>query len=95
MNYSELKNLSIQELRDLNSQIIQLVKIKKSEMAYETKLELYVGANVSVNHPKLKGKQCRVNKVNRTKAVIEVLNGASYGRVNEYNVPLSMITLNQ
>ena len=95
MNYSELKNLSLQELRDLNSQIVQLVNIKKSEMAWETKQELYVGANVSVNHPKLSGKQCRVNKINRTKAVIEVLNGASYGRVNEYNVPLTMITLNK
>jgi hypothetical protein len=64
-------------------------------MAWETKLELYVGANVSVNHPKLNGKQCRVNKVNRTKAVIQVLNETYNGRVNEYNVPLSMITLNQ
>jgi len=95
MNYSELQNLSIQELRTLNSQIIQLVKIKKSEMAWETKQELYIGANVSINHPKLRGKQCRVNKINRTKAVIEVLNSTSYGKVNEYNVPLSMITLNK
>ena len=94
MNYSELKNLSLQELRDLNSQIVELIKIKKSEVAWETKQELYIGANVSVNHPKLSGKQCRVNKINRTKAVIEVLNSTSYGRVNEYNVPLSMITLN-
>jgi len=95
MNYSELKNLSLQELRDLNSKIVEVIKIKKSELAWDIKNELYVGANVSVNHPKLSGKQCRVSKINRTKAVIEVLNSTSYGRVNEYNVPLSMLTLNQ
>ena len=96
MNYSELKNLSLQELRELNSKIVELVKIKKSEVAWETKQELYIGANVSVNHPKLNGKQCRVSKINRTKAVIEVLNSTSYGGFhNEYNVPLSMLTLNK
>jgi len=89
MNYSELKNLSLEELRELNSKVVEVIKIKKSELAWDMKNELYVGANVSVNHPKLSGKQCRVSKINRTKAVIEVLNG--YG---SYNVPLSMLTLN-
>ena len=59
------------------------------------KNELYIGANVSVNHPKLSGKQCRVKKIIRTKAVIDVLNETtSYGKVVSYNVPLSMLTLN-
>ena len=95
MNYSELKNLSLEELRELNSKVVEVIKIKRSEVAWDVKNELYIGANVNVNHPKLNGKQCRVKKINRTKAVIEVLNGASYGRVNEYNVPLSMLSLNQ
>jgi len=95
MNYSELKNLSIEELRELNSKVVEVIKIKRSEVAWDVKNELYIGANVNVNHPNLNGKQCRVKKINRTKAVIEVLNGASYGRVNEYNVPLSMLSLNQ
>ena len=94
MNYSELSKLSIEELRNLNSKIVETIKSKKSLLALETKDSLYVGANVSVNHPKLSGKQCRVTKINRTKAVIEVLNGPSYGRVGSYNVPLSMISLN-
>ena len=89
MNYSELKNLSIEELRVLNSKIVEVIKIKKSELAWDVKNQLYVGANVSVNHPKMKGKQCRVEKINRTKCVIKVLNG--YG---SYNVPLSMVELN-
>ncbi len=98
MNYSELKNLSLEELRELNSKVVEVIKIKKSEIAWDVKNELYIGANVSVNHPKLSGKQCRVKKINRTKAVIEVLNNNELGRYNlnnEYNVPLSMLTLNK
>jgi hypothetical protein len=54
------------------------------------KQQLYVGANVSVNHPKMKGKQLRVEKINRTKAKLRVLNGGGV-----WNVPLSMIELNK
>jgi hypothetical protein len=82
----------------LNSKVVEVIKIKKSEIAWDVKNELYIGANVSVNHPKLSGKQCRVKKINRTKAVIEVLNNNELGRYNlsnEYNVPLSMLTLNK
>ena len=95
MNYSELKNLSLEELRELNSKVVEVIKIKRSEVAWDVKNELYIGANVNVNHPKLNGKQCRVKKINRTKAVIEVLNETSYGKVSEYNVPLSMLSVNQ
>ena len=90
MNYSELNQMTIEELRSLNSMVIDVIKSKKVMAGYETKQQLYVGANVKVNHPKLAGKQCRVEKINRTKCVISVLNG--YG---SYNVPLSMITLNK
>ena len=90
MNYSKLNEMSIDELRNLNSMIIDVLKSKKTMAGYEMKQQLYVGANVSVNHPKLKGKQCRVEKINRTKCVIKVLNG--YG---SYNVPLSMVELNK
>ena len=89
MTYSELKNLSIEELRELNSLVVEVIKIKRSEVAFEIKNELFVGANVSVDHPKLKGNQLRISKINRTKAVVEVLNG-----LGSYNVPLSMISVN-
>jgi SepF-like predicted cell division protein (DUF552 family) len=89
MTYSELKNLSIEQLRELNSKVVEVIKIKRSEIAFDVKNELYVGANVSVDHPKLQGKQLKVTKINRTKAVVEVLNG-----FGSYNVPLSMLTLN-
>tara|TARA_Y100000389_G_scaffold191497_1_gene217773 strand:+ start:418 stop:711 length:294 start_codon:yes stop_codon:yes gene_type:complete len=95
MTYSELSKLTIEELRNLNSKIVETIKIKKSEIAFDIKESLYVGANVSVNHPRLSGKQCRVKKINRTKALIEVLNGNGnlYGVPESFNVPLTMLNL--
>lgn len=95
MTYQELNQLSIEELRVLNKKVVEVIKMKRSESAMDIKEQLYVGANVSIDHPKMKGKQCRVKKINRTKAVVEVLNETSYGRVGSYNVPLSMIILNK
>jgi len=90
MTYQELNQLSIEELRVLNNKVVEVIKIKKSENALNVKEELYIGANVSVNHRKLKGKQLRVEKINRTKAVLKVLNG--YGT---YTVPMNMIEVNK
>jgi hypothetical protein len=86
MNYSELNQMTIEELRNLNSMVVTTINNKKAMAGYETKQQLYVGANVKVNHRKMIGKQCRVEKINRTKCVIKVLNG-----VGSYNVPLSMV----
>ena len=90
MTYQELNQLSIEQLRMLNNKVVEVIKMKKSETALSVKEELYIGANVSVNHPKLKGKQLRVEKINRTKAVLKVLNG--YGT---YTVPMNMIEVNK
>jgi len=89
MNYSELNQMSLDQLRSLNQMVIDVIKTKKAMAGYETKQQLRVGHNVSVNHPKLAGKQCRVEKINRTKAVLKVLNGHG-----TYTVPLSMIEIN-
>jgi hypothetical protein len=89
MTYSQLNGMTIEELRNLNSMVVETIKSKKSILALEKKDELYVGANVKVNHPKLAGKQLVVEKINRTKAVLKVLNG-----FGGYTVPLSMIELN-
>ena len=35
MNYSELKNLSLEELRELNSKVVEVIKIKRSEVALD------------------------------------------------------------
>jgi hypothetical protein len=88
MTYSELSKLSIEELRNLNSMVIETIKSKKSLLALETKDSLYVGAVVSVDHPKMAGHELRINKINRTKAVCEMINGKG-----SYNVPLTMINI--
>ena len=88
MTYSELSKLSIEELRALNNKVVEVIKMKRSEVTLDVKESLYVGANVKVNHPKLVGKQLQVEKINRTKAAVKVLNGFGF-----YNVPLSMIEL--
>jgi hypothetical protein len=88
MTYSELSKLSIEELRNLNSMVIETIKSKKSLLALETKDSLYVGAMVSVDHPKMAGHELRITKINRTKAVCEMVNGKG-----SYNVPLTMINI--
>jgi hypothetical protein len=88
MTYSELSKLSISELRNLNSMVIETIKSKKSLLALETKDSLYVGAMVSVDHPKMAGHELRITKINRTKAVCEMVNGKG-----SYNVPLNMINI--
>lgn len=88
MTYSELSKLSISELRNLNSMVIETIKSKKSLLALETKDSLYVGAIVSVDHPKMAGHELKITKINRTKAVCEMVNGKG-----SYNVPLTMINI--
>jgi transcription antitermination factor NusG len=81
-----LNGMSLEELRMINSYVVGLIKDERREKAYEVKSELKVGMVVSVNHPKLMGKQLRVEKINRTKASLKLLNGFA-----GYNVPLSLI----
>ena len=90
MTYQELNQLTIEELRMLNSKVVEVIKSKKSVAAYDVKESLYIGANVNVNHPKLRGKQLRVEKINRTKAVLKVLNGRG-----TFTVPMSLIEVNK
>lgn len=85
MNYSELSKLSVSELREINSLVVELIKQKRTLQSLEKKVGLRVGMQVKVNHPKLAGKELSVNKISRTKATLSVKNGGVY------NVPISMI----
>ena len=89
MNYSQLNQMSLEELRNLNSLVVEVMNSKRAMVSYEKKQELRVGMNVKVNHPKLMGKQLRVEKVNRTKASLKVLSGG----FGSYTVPLTMIEI--
>jgi len=85
MNYSQLSNLSVAELRNINQIVIELIKQKRTIESLQKKVGLHIGMSVKVNHPKLVGKELFVNKISRTKATLSVKSGACY------NVPISLI----
>jgi hypothetical protein len=85
MNYSELSKLSVSELRNINQIVIELIKQKRTIESLQKKVGLTVGMKVTVNHPKLRGVELSVNKINRTKATVSVKSGATY------IVPISLI----
>ena len=86
MNYSQLSNLSVAELRNINQIVIELIKQKRTIESLQKKVGLRIGMTVRVNHPKLQGRDLEVVKINRTKANLRVVGG--YG---SYNVPVSLI----
>ena len=86
MNYSQLSKLSVEELRNINQMVVQLIKQKRTIESLEKKMGLQVGMKVKVNHPKLQGRELEVVKINRTKANLKVVGGFA-----SYNVPVSMI----
>ena len=85
MNYLELSKLSVEELRNINKLVVDLIKQKRTIESLEKKVGLQVGMRVKVNHPKLRGVELFINKINRTKATVSVKSGASY------IVPISLI----
>ena len=88
MNIETLKSKSLEELREISKKLNELIEIRKSEVAWNTKSQLRVGGVVTVPHGKLKGKQLRVEKINIKKAVLSILNENT---TVQWNVPLSMI----
>ena len=85
MNIETLKSKSLEELREISKKLNELIEIRKSEVAWNTKSQLRVGGVVTVPHGKLKGKQLRVEKINIKKAVLSILNENS---TVQLNVPL-------
>tara|TARA_B100000900_G_scaffold379855_1_gene365074 strand:+ start:40 stop:315 length:276 start_codon:yes stop_codon:yes gene_type:complete len=90
MNIETLKSKSLEELREISKQLNELIEIRKSEVAWNTKSQLRVGGVVTVPHGKLLGKQLRVEKINIKKAVLSILNEND---PTQWNVPLSMIEI--
>lgn len=85
MNYAELSKLSVEELRNINQLVIDLIKQKRTIQSLENKVGLQVGMKVKVNHPKLAGIELHISKINRTKATVNTPSGAVY------TVPISLI----
>ena len=84
MTKSELNQLTLEQLRDLNHLIVDVIKAKRKNLIAQ--FELNIGDKVKVNHPKLQGKSLIVKKVKRTTATLQV-----EGAFASYNVPITMI----
>ena len=84
MTKSELNQMTLEQLRDLNHLIVDIIKAKRKNLIAQ--FELNIGDKVKVNHPKLQGKSLIVKKVKRTTATLQVEGGFS-----SYNVPITMI----
>ncbi len=70
MTNAELMNLSIEELRDLNARLVEVMKLKKQSIAFVNKEQLakgmiaeYVGTSSNIHY-----KEFEIIKINRTKA---------------------------
>ena len=70
MTTTELMNLSIEELRDLNTRLVEVLKLKKQTIAFVNKETLtkgmiaeYVGTSTNIHYKKFE-----IVKINRTKA---------------------------
>jgi len=86
MTQSELNQMTLEQLRDLNHLIVGVIKAKRKNLIAQ--FELNIGDKVKVNHPKLQGKSLIVKKVKRTTATLQV-----EGAFASYNVPISMIEI--
>lgn len=86
MNISNLSQLSLSELRNLNEAVVSMIKHKRDMEASLKKVELSIGMKVRVNHPKLAGRELEIKKISRTKATLGVIGGFA-----SYNVPITMI----
>lgn len=70
MTNAELMNLSIEELRDLNARLVEVLKLKKQTVAFMNKETLtkgmiaeYIGTSSKVHY-----KEFEIVKINRTRA---------------------------
>ena len=90
MNYSEIvnairnANLSGQELRNLNSFVVELSKQNRRAQAASIKAQIQVGDEVTVDHPKLAGQRGVITSIRRSKADVRM----EYGN---YTVPISLL----
>ena len=78
---SELRAMSIQDLKVLRKRITNIIESKGKDVL----IDLAIGDSVMVDHKKLSGEVCKVVKINRTKAIVDSI---SMGKVS---VPSSLL----
>jgi transcription antitermination factor NusG len=84
MTKAQLNQLTLEQLRELNEQVVKVIKAKRKDIIAES--EIKVGDKVKVNHPKLQGKSLIVREIKRTTATLQLETGYF-----SYKVPIVMI----
>jgi len=84
MTKAQLNQLTLEQLRELNEQVVKAIKAKRKDIIAES--EIKVGDKVKVNHPKLQGKSLIVREIKRTTATLQLETGYF-----SYKVPIMMI----
>jgi transcription antitermination factor NusG len=84
MTKAQLNQLTLEQLRTLNEQVVKAIKAKRKDIIAES--EIKVGDKVKVNHPKLQGKSLIVREIKRTTATLQLETGYF-----SYKVPIVMI----
>ncbi len=84
--YLEIQKMNADDLRQLNSYVVSLIKESRMDKAYDVKRKLRVGDNVKVDSPKVYGLTGSVTEINRTRCKVK------FG-YQSFNVPLSMVQI--
>ena len=84
--YAEIEKMNADDLRQLNSYVVSLIKESRLDRAYDVKRKLRVYDSVKVNSPKVYGMVGQVTEINRTRCKVK------FG-YQSFNVPLSMVEI--
>jgi transcription elongation factor len=84
MTQTQLNQLTLEQLCDLNECVVKTIKLKRKQTIAE--FEIKIGDKVKVNHPKLQGKSLIVREIKRTTATLQLETGYF-----SYKVPITMI----
>ena len=86
-DYDRLNAMSVEDLRELNMMVIEVMKRKRENAGKEIKFLLSIGDLVYINSAKAKGEIYEVEKLNPKKAVVKNSDGV------KFDCPYSLIKL--
>ena len=81
-----LNDMSYEELKALNNQVVEMAKAKRNMDAIGVKAQLHVGQIVQFNDNQLRGMDCEIIKINQTRVKVQTPIGI-------YNVPINFIII--
>ena len=84
--YAEIQKMNADDLRQLNSYVVSILKEHRAEKVYDVKRKLRVGDNVKVDSPRVYGLTGSVLEIKRTRCKVK------FG-YQTFNVPLSMVQM--